>query len=98
MFRELRRIRPLANKLDDFASICKRPIGQVPTLKEYLANHVKPGPAATRPPTHRVPVTPKPKGMSNLDYIRSTLDKSNSGSDVEPVATGDKQDARLRRA
>ena len=79
VFRELRRIRPLADKLDDFASICKRPIGQVPSLEEFLARHAKPSQAAPRPTTQRVPARSKPEGMSNLDYIRSTLDKNNSG-------------------
>ncbi len=91
VFRELRQIRPLADKLDAFASICKRPIEQVPTLEEFLANHVKPGPAAPRPARHHVPAPSKPEGMSNLDYIRSTLGKSNSGpmpGTVQMAASG----------
>ena len=79
VFRELRQIRPLVDKLDAFASICQRPIEQVPTLEEFLAKNVKPGPAAPRPASHHVPARSKPEGMSNLDYIRSTLGKSNSG-------------------
>jgi len=79
VFRELRQIRPLADKLDAFASICKRPIEQVPTLEEFLAKLVRPRPLVRRPASHHVPAQPKPEGMSNLDYIKSTLGKSNSG-------------------
>jgi hypothetical protein len=80
VFQELRRIRPLAEKLDDFASICKRPIDQVPSLETFVARHARPAPAAGRPAPSGVPAGPKPDGMSNLDYIRSTLGKSPSGA------------------
>ena len=73
VFRELRRIRPLADKLDDFASICRRPIEQVPTLEAFLASHAKPRASAVPATTRSVAARPKPDGMSNLDYIRSTL-------------------------
>jgi len=90
VFRELRRIRPLADKLDDFASICKRPIDQVPTLEAFLARHAKPRLSAVRPTTHSVAARPKPEGMSNLDYIRSALGKSTSGptpSSLQPAVS-----------
>jgi len=80
VFKELRRIRPLADKLDDFAAICKRPIDKVPSLEEFLANHAKTGPAAPRPTIPGASAQPKPEGMSNLDYIRSTIGKGNAGA------------------
>jgi hypothetical protein len=79
LFRELRRMRPLADKVDDFASICKRPIEQVPSLEAFLARHAKPGRAAVRQTTPGVPAGARPAGMSNLDYIRSSLGKSTPG-------------------
>ena len=80
VFKELRQIRPLADKLDDFAAICKRSIDKVPSLEEFLAKHSKTGPAAPRPEAHGASAQPKPEGMSNLDYIRSTIGKGNSGA------------------
>ncbi len=85
VFRELRRIRPLADKVDDFASICEQPIEQVPSLETFLARHSKSGPAAVRTTTRGVPARSKPEGMSNLDYIRSTLGKSTSGPTPSPL-------------
>ncbi len=79
LFRELRRIRPLADKVEDFASICRRRIGKVPSLEAFLDRHAKPGQAAVRQTTPSVPAGSRPEGMSNLDYIRSTLGKSPPG-------------------
>ena len=90
LFRELRRIRPLADKVDDFVSICERPIEQVPSLKAFLARHAKPRRAAVRRPTRGVPARSKPKGMSNLDYIKSSLGKSTPGptpSQLQPAVS-----------
>ncbi len=79
LFRELRRMRPLADKVEDFASICKRPIEKVPSLEDFLARHGQPGRAAARQTTPGVPVGARPAGMSNLDYIRSSLGESTPG-------------------
>ena len=79
LFRELRRMRPLADKVNDFASICKRPIEKVPSLEDFLARHGQPGRAAARQTTPAVPAGARPAGMSNLDYIRSSLDQGAPG-------------------
>ena len=84
LFRELRRIRPLADKVEDFGSICKRPIDQVPSLEAFLARHAKPGRAAVRQMTRGVPVGSKPEGMSNVDYIKSSLGNSTPGRSQIP--------------
>ena len=73
LFQELRKMRPLARKADDFAKICKRPIKKVPSLEAFLARHGKPGRAAVAETPPEVPAGPRPEGMSNLDYIRSSL-------------------------
>ncbi len=80
VFRELRRIPPLAAKVDDFASICKRPIEQAPSLEAFLARHRKLPPALASPATRGVPARPKPEGISNIDYFRSTMRKNSPGS------------------
>jgi hypothetical protein len=79
LFRELRRMRPLADKVEDFASICKRPIEQVPSLEAFLARHATPGRAAVAQTAPGVPAGARPAGMSNLDYIRSSLGRGTPG-------------------
>ncbi len=80
LFRELRRIPPLADKVDDFESICRQPIERTPSLAAFVARHRK-----HRPATHRDPPRRDDGGMSNLDYIKSVLDKNRSGP--VPVAS-----------
>ena len=87
LFRELRRIGPLADKVEDFASICKRRIKKVPSLEAFLARHAKPGGAAVRQTTRGVPAGSRPEGMSNLDYIKSTLGKSTPGRSQIPQSS-----------
>lgn len=70
VFKALRLIPPLADKIDAFATICKRPIEETPSLEEFLARHRKSGPAP-----RQARVRPKPEGISNIDYIRSALTK-----------------------
>lgn len=77
LFRELRRMRPLADKVDDFASICERPIEKVPSFKAFLARHKTPDRAAVHRTTGSVPAVSRPEGMSNLDYLESSLAESN---------------------
>jgi hypothetical protein len=79
VFKELRSMRPMAKKVDDFATICKRPIEKVPSLDEFLAKHSKAGSAPTAPKAPATPAQPRPQGMSNLDYIRSTMGKTEPG-------------------
>lgn len=81
VFKELGRIPPLADKVDDLASICKRPLKQTPSLEAFLARHRKRRPAVANPATRGAPERLKPDGISNIDYIRSTLNK-NSPSPV----------------
>jgi hypothetical protein len=79
VFKELRGIRPLTDKLDDFASICKRPIEQVPSLEAFVARHAKTRSSAAGATPRGIPARSKPDGMSNLDYIKSTLGKGTQG-------------------
>lgn len=76
LFKELRRIPPMADKIDDFASICKQPIDQVPSPEDFLARHRKNRPSTGAPATRGAPTRLKPNGVSNIDYIRSTLSKN----------------------
>jgi hypothetical protein len=84
VFAELRKIPPLANKIDDFASICQGPIEHVPTLEEFLAQHRKGGSTAAARARRRAPQRQKPAGVSNVDFIRSTLRKNASGAPPSP--------------
>jgi len=79
VFKELRRILPMADKIDDFASICKRTIDQTPSLESFLTRHRKPRPAVAGPAARGFPERLKPEGVSNIDYIRSTLSKNSPG-------------------
>ncbi len=98
VFKELRRIPPLANKIDDFASICEAPIEQAPTLEDFLARHRKHGPVATNTAARGAPVRLKPAGVSNIDYIRSTLRKNTQGPTRSPprAAAGNANAARSK--
>ena len=98
VFKELRQIPPLANKIDDFASICEAPIEQAPTLEDFLARHRKHGPVATNTAARGAPVRLKPAGVSNIDYIRSTLRKNTQGPTRSPprAAAGNANAARSK--
>ncbi|MDA0653343.1 MAG: hypothetical protein O3C49_08720 [Proteobacteria bacterium] len=86
VFKELRHIPPLADKIDDFATICKRPIEETPSLEDFLARHRKSAPVTAGPATRQARVRPKPEGISNIDYIRSTLTKTLPGPS-QPAAS-----------
>ena len=88
LFQELRKIGPLAGKVDDFAKICRRRIKKVPSFEKFLDRHGRPDPPAVRQPAPAAPAIPagaRPQGMSNLDYIRSSLDKGASGATPSPA-------------
>ncbi len=75
VFKELRRIPPLADKVDDFASICKRPIDQAPSLEAFIARHRKPPAAVARSATRGVPRRRGPVHDSPIPYAgRADID------------------------
>ncbi len=80
LFRELRQMRSLARKVDDFAKICRRPIKKVPSFEAFLARHGKPARRAVVQAPPDIPAGARPQGMSNLDYVRSSLGKGTPGT------------------
>jgi hypothetical protein len=94
LFQELRRIGPLAGKVDDFAKVCRRRIKKVPSFEKFLDRHGRPEPPAVRQTAPAIPAGARPQGMSNLDYIRSSLGQGASG----PTPSGSRLAASNARA
>ena len=80
IFKELRQIPSLTEKINEFATICKRPIEQTSSLEAFLTGHHDLTPATARPAAHNARNPNRPAGISNIDYIRSTLAKKASGT------------------
>jgi hypothetical protein len=85
IFKELRSISPLADKIDDFAMICTGSIEQSPSLTAFLARHKRLGAPATQPAGQNAAPRSRPAGTSNIDYIRSTLQKKVPGGAASPI-------------
>ena len=75
IFKELRQIPSLTDKIDEFASICKNLIDQTPSLGIFLTRLNGHTSASARAAASGTRAPTRPAGISNIDYIRSTLTK-----------------------